>query len=303
MAKSIDSILLNALKEIYYSFEHINIPGKSEGWIRLSDVGLLLSQKNIKPYEYGVSKLRPLIELTNTYEIYADESKSIPVYYIRLKRNSSIPTYSKASPKNNSKEGSTQKTEKLSENTTEDLYKQPVVGKYYRDLIEEEEFGWPEVVGFYEINDKGQYQISDIRDALFHEHKYPSINGDEENREIIIALDGPLNHLRTNTYYKFNWKITISDNERGYVLDIDKSKTVKPIDPHELTDNLHKLWDDRAHGSAMNTAMETISSELMASSDGTFIYELLQNANDYPIKDPEGNSIPVEVEFHMTDKC
>ena len=31
MAKSIDSILLNALKEIYYSFEHINIPGKSGG--------------------------------------------------------------------------------------------------------------------------------------------------------------------------------------------------------------------------------------------------------------------------------
>ena len=50
MAKSIDSILLNALKEIYDSFEHINILGKSEGWIRLSDVGLLLSQKNIKPY-------------------------------------------------------------------------------------------------------------------------------------------------------------------------------------------------------------------------------------------------------------
>lgn len=303
MAKSIDSILLNALKEIYYSFEHINIPGKSGGWIRLTDVGLLLSQKKIKPYEYGVSKLRPLIELTNAYEIYADESKSIPVYYIRLKRNSSIPTYSKASPKNNSKEGPTQKTEKLFENTAEDLYKQPVVGKYYRDLIEEEEFGWPEVVGFYEINDKGQYQISDIRDALFHEHKYPSINGDEENREIIIALDGPINTLRTNTYYKFNWKITISDNERGYVLDIDKSKTVKRIDPHELTDNLHKLWDDRAHGSAMNTAMETISSELMASSDGTFIYELLQNANDYPIKDSDGNIIPVEVEFHMTDKC
>ena len=113
MAKSIDSILLNALKEIYYSFEHINIPGKSGGWIRLTDVGLLLSQKKIKPYEYGVSKLRPLIELTNAYEIYADESKSTPVYYIRLKRNSSIPTYSKASPKNNSKEGPTQKTEKL----------------------------------------------------------------------------------------------------------------------------------------------------------------------------------------------
>lgn len=47
MAKSIDSILLNALKEIYYSFEHINIPGKSGGWIRLTDVGLLLSQKKL----------------------------------------------------------------------------------------------------------------------------------------------------------------------------------------------------------------------------------------------------------------
>ena len=272
MAKSIDPILLNALKEIYYSFEHIIIPGNSGGWIRLTDVGLKLSQKNIKPYDYGVSKLLPLIELTNAYEIFADESKTIPVYYIRLKRSSSIPTYSKATPKNRTKEVPTKKTEKLSENTIEDLYKQPVVGKYYRDLIEYEEFGWPEIVGFYEINDNGQYQISDIRDTLFQEHKYPSLNGKEENREIIIALDGPLNHLITNTYYKFNWKVTISDNERGYVLDIDKSKTVKPIDPHELTDNLHKLWDDRAHGSAMNTAMETISSELMASSDGTFIY-------------------------------
>lgn len=45
MVKSIDTNLLNALKEIYYSFEHINIPGKSGGWIRLTDIDLLLSKK------------------------------------------------------------------------------------------------------------------------------------------------------------------------------------------------------------------------------------------------------------------
>lgn len=113
MAKSIDPILLNALKEIYYSFEHIIIPGNSGGWIRLTDVGLKLSQKNIKPYDYGVSKLLPLIELTNAYEIFADESKTIPVYYIRLKRSSSIPTYSKAIPKNSTKEVPTKKNREI----------------------------------------------------------------------------------------------------------------------------------------------------------------------------------------------
>ena len=43
-----------------------------------------------------------------------------------------------------------------------------------------------------------------------------------------------------------------------------------------------------------------VSTQLTASSDGTFIYELLQNANDYPMEDESGNPIPVNVEFHIT---
>lgn len=45
---------------------------------------------------------------------------------------------------------------------------------------------------------------------------------------------------------------------------------------------------------------ERLVHNLTASSDGTFIYELLQNANDYPMEDESGNPIPVNVEFHIT---
>ena len=50
----------------------------------------------------------------------------------------------------------------------------------------------------------------------------------------------------------------------------------------------------------MKNTMKMVSTQLTASSDGTFIYELLQNANDYPMEDESGNPIPVNVEFHIT---
>lgn len=57
--------------------------------------------------------------------------------------------------------------------------------------------------------------------------------------------------------------------------------------------------DPRASQMIVNT-LDTIKNQLTASGKEVFIYELLQNANDYPQKVNE-QKIPVEVEFHITD--
>ena len=303
--KTIDNILLKKIKDIYTSLHRITLAGEDGEWVRLADFGSELSKKGIRPIDYGYDKLKNFIKATNGYVIYADKTKKPPVMYLRL---ASEPIQTENHPIARKKHTSkivvkgNNDVDESNVSQLENLYSLPEIGKYYKKLIEDSEISWPEIVGFYEINDKGEYQISDIRDSLFHEHKYPATDDLEENREIIIKLDGPINTLKINTYYRFNWIVTLSNDTRGYVMDIDRTVSPKRIDPRGLTEKLHQLWDDRAHGTAMNTAMETISSELMASSDGTFIYELLQNANDYPLKDQNGKAIPVEVEFHLTDK-
>lgn len=294
MARQVDKELLDILKEIYNSIKHISIDGEKGEWARLTDFGEQLSQKGIKPISYGFEKVIHLIKATKLFHAIADSTKTPPVFYIQLKGRRTQPMPQVINKTNQ---------EETKVKDIESLYELSEIGNYYKKLIGDAEISWPVIVGFYEKNDDGSYQISDIRDTLFHEHKYPALFEGDTDRDIVISLDSPLYTLKTNTYYKFNWKIIKADNNRGYIIDVDRSVPAKRIDPQELTANLHQLWDDRAHGTAMNSAMETISSELMASSDGTFIYELLQNANDYPVKDQNDNAIPVEVEFHLTDKC
>ena len=289
MPQNIDKKVINTLIAVYNSLESHSIEGQGDGWIYMASYGLHLKKVGFNIKEYGYSKLLPFIQATDAFEIYTDSSNTIPVNHIRLSINSNNNTpFITTSPKS-------------SESPLDNPQIMNELKGYYKALLEDAEISYPEVVGFYETDKEGNYQFSDIRDTLFHEHKYPKTK-DNSNREIIIHLDGPINTLKVNRYYKFSWIVAPAKNSRGYVLDIDKSKPVRRINPIELTNTLHELWNDRSHGQAMSTAMQTISSELMASSDGTFIYELLQNANDYPKVDEKGEAIPVEVEFHMTDK-
>lgn len=293
----IEKSIIEEILAIYKSLPQETLQDKGDGWVNLANMGSPLKKANISYKKYGYEKLAKFIADLHIFEIEVDKSGTLPVVYIRRLNNDNVITF------NNRQKSLTRHSFSNSKlNSIEALYSLPEVGTYYKKLIKDAEIGWPEIVGFYEINKEGQYKISDVRDNLFHEHKYPAISENDTEREIVISLNGPLYTLKTNRYYRFNWKVSLANNERGYVIDVDRSKPAKRIDPMDLINNLHKLWDDRAHGTAMNSAMETISSELMASSDGTFIYELLQNANDYPIKDKNDKVVPVEVEFRLTDK-
>lgn len=48
-------------------------------------------------------------------------------------------------------------------------------------------------------------------------------------------------------------------------------------------------------------SIDTLKTQLTASGKEIFIYELLQNANDYP-QEIDNIKQPVDVEFHITDK-
>ena len=72
----------------------------------------------------------------------------------------------------------------------------------------------------------------------------------------------------------------------------------QPIRPQWFID---QLFADRYNDKSKNfessaNFLDTLNKQLSAK-ESTFIYELLQNANDYPV-----NGVPVDVEFHITDK-
>ena len=117
-----------------------------------------------------------------------------------------------------------------------------------------------------------------------------------------IKLEKPIESLELNSFYEFYWKIVESDDERGYTMTLADNPDFQPINPKQLVDRLYKVWAncDPTISNQMKNTMKMVSTQLTASSDGTFIYELLQNANDYPIEDADGNAIPVDVEFHIT---
>lgn len=162
-------------------------------------------------------------------------------------------------------------------------------------------------VGCYDYDkEKKYYCFTDIRSASFHELKYPNLErkSNVEEEDIVIPLDKPIDGLELKSYYKIWWNIVAKNNDRGYAFVFDDSLPTEPIDPSGLIKLLKSIWDvsDISVSGTMDDAMEMVSAELMSSSNGTFIYELLQNANDYPIEINDGKDVEkVDVEFHITD--
>lgn len=141
--------------------------------------------------------------------------------------------------------------------------------------------------------DRSRYNVIDVRRSDFSK-----IN----TKVVISGLNNNLVIPQYNRYYKFTWimdpKSTV-DNPHFF---IDTNRPVSLLGPEEIVNCIH---DDIIHypGSASQIivkTLDTLKNQLTASGKEIFIYELLQNANDYPCKDSEGKPIPVNVEFRLT---
>ena len=151
-------------------------------------------------------------------------------------------------------------------------------------------------IGYYHYDEENKvYVVDDLRKPNFdHIPYYP---GDSEKKPIRISYTFEIKGIKLNDYYLFTWKLSHRNKCNPYEIFLDFKTQPKPINPKWFVDT---LFDDRHNdksknfGSATNF-LDTLSKQLSAK-ESTFVYELLQNANDYPVEDHS-----VDVEFHITD--
>jgi len=151
-------------------------------------------------------------------------------------------------------------------------------------------------IGCFNKTESG-YLISDIRRSDFSKIKYKPRN----SKSFVIETGKQLKKgLIDGCYYRFTWEMLQS--KPNYVFDIDEADGIELITPQSIVNLLYKdIYNYPASASEkiVNT-LDTLKNQLTASGKEVFIYELLQNANDYPQK-IAGKKQPVDVEFHITD--
>mgnify|MGYP004521923719 CR=1 FL=1 len=151
-----------------------------------------------------------------------------------------------------------------------------------------------EFIGYYHKDPKSEgFLVDDLRKTNF-ERIPPYLSN---NKPIELWLKYPQNGIILDNYYRFVWKLSHKDKNNPYEIYLDNRFLPQTIIPKWFID---KLFEDRHNdksknfGSAANF-LDTLSKQLSAR-ESTFVYELLQNANDYPV---EGHK--VDVEFYITD--
>lgn len=152
-------------------------------------------------------------------------------------------------------------------------------------------------IGYYHYDMEDELSIvDDIRKPNFA--KIPYYPNDVQKNPISLHYKGEIKGITPGNYYLFNWRLSGNNPENPYEIYIDFHFQPQPIRPQWFID---QLFADRYNDKSKNfessaNFLDTLSKQLSAK-ESTFIYELLQNANDYPV-----NGVPVDVEFHITDK-
>ena len=157
-------------------------------------------------------------------------------------------------------------------------------------------------IGYYNQDKDGRYWIDDLRKPNFARIPYYPNDGLKKPISIPLGnhplLDKRYKPVKVDNYYLMNWMIYGKNPQNPYEIRVDYSQGVRNIMPKWF---IKELFDDRYNDKSKNSDsatgfLDTLSKQLSAN-DETFVYELLQNANDYP----NGKEM-VDVEFHITDK-
>lgn len=153
-------------------------------------------------------------------------------------------------------------------------------------------------IGYYQYDAERELSIvDDIRKPNFARIPYYP-NDQILKRPISLHYKGEIIGIEPNDYYLFNWKLSENNPANPFEIYIDFQFQPQPIRPRWF---IEQLFTDRYNDKSKNfesstNFLDTLSKQLSAK-ESTFIYELLQNANDYPLE-----GVPVDVEFHITDR-
>lgn len=151
-------------------------------------------------------------------------------------------------------------------------------------------------VGQFTENKDGSFTIRDIRRSDFS--KLILQNGKEQSP---IVYHPHLFKPKNGKYYEFSWILNGEKENYVYLFKVDETKSFQEVTPRNLVQRLHDDIMNYPAGAGQKIVkmLDTLKNQLTASDKEIFIYELLQNANDYPqtINDVKQK---VDVEFHLT---
>ena len=101
-------------------------------------------------------------------------------------------------------------------------------------------------------------------------------------------------------FYWFNWRFSNNNRENVCEICVDTSRQLRMLTPNDLISLIKNSIKESKPRilRQLEKDDETIQNELTNSDDKVFIYELLQNANDYPYQ-----SNPVRVEIRCDEQC
>ncbi|MDR2407067.1 MAG: hypothetical protein LBE13_03005 [Bacteroidales bacterium] len=152
-------------------------------------------------------------------------------------------------------------------------------------------------IGQFTQNKDGSFAIRDIRRSDFS--KLILQNGKEQQA---IVYHPKITQPKDGKYYEFSWILNnVCKDEYIYLFKVDETKPIKEISARNLIAKLNEdiMSYPAGAGQKIVKMLDTLKNQLTASGKEIFIYELLQNANDYP-NVVKGNKEMVDVEFHIT---
>lgn len=161
----------------------------------------------------------------------------------------------------------------------------------YTDLYQPKPMGWGTkllhyLVGFYQEDGEHKF-FSRIWTRNFRKiDNYPNSNLP------VCPLSVLSNKLIPDQVYTFNWEFSNS-SANSYDIVVARNSQFRQIDAKSLIRILYKdsMENESRDKDISVSAVETIKRQVSGQDPCTFLYELLQNAND----DPDGDSVEVEI--------
>lgn len=267
--------------DILDSLPKVNIVGKPGQWVFLAKFGKALKDNDIDFRNYGYYKLAEFVENVSFLEVFTDMSFDSPVKYVRYSRDIAIQD---------------ETTKLMSRNKVKSRIDDEDTLKVKRFLRLKNNYFIGQFLPDYAT---GDYKIVDIRNTDF-----TKIEDSERNiRNLEICFNPQGKTFRKFSYYKFTWRLINSDPLQ---FGIDLTQDVVLQNPEDIIGCIAHCLENYSMDAARKITrnLDTLSKQLTQSGKEVFIYELLQNANDYPQKRKEGevfSSIPVDVEFRILD--
>lgn len=262
----VDKKVIEILRKVYRTMPKESLPEKGNGWVneRAFEHAVLKTHTNYK--NMGYTWFDEFLKNTGIFKFY----KVQDTWYVNTIYRSNQPKVSIS------------------------IHSEDAENIKHRLRLENNQF----IGQFAPQRNEGWFTITDIRNTDFTkiEDKERGI----KNLSISFRSNKEFNRY---AYYKFTWVLLETDPLK---FGIDLHEEITPIYPKDIVNCLYDGIMRYPAGAAKKIArsLDTLKKQLTQSGKEVFIYELLQNANDYPRRtkiDGKIQPLPVDVEFHITE--